>query len=131
MRLNPSIGHCLTAGDLPGPTRSDTYRSVRIYELNRQGVRRVSYDADTQELRIEFMRGQTYAYDAVPEAIVTWLTRTKDPAGYIQRVLTPGYVYRKLGAPPTARRPTCDEELEARLRASLSQVGTKKEPLGR
>ncbi len=120
----------MTARDLPCPARSDTYRSVRIYELDRQGVRRVSYDADTQELRIEFMRGQTYAYDAVPEAIVTWLTRTKDTAGYIQRVITPGFVYRKLGAPATTQRPTCDEELEARLRASLSHVGTK-EPLGR
>lgn len=99
------------------------------YELNHQGVRRVSYDPASQELRIEFMRGQVYAYDAVPDGIVTWLVRTKDVAGYIQRVITPGYAYRKVRAlgradHPTGRR-SADEELEARLRESLAKVASK------
>lgn len=96
---------------------------MRTYELDRQGVRCVSYDEVTQELRIEFARGQTYAYDAVPEGVVTWLTRTKDLSGYIQRVLTPGYTYRKLRSPVTTRALSCDEQLEATLRASLAKVG--------
>jgi hypothetical protein len=105
------------------------------YELNRQGVRRVSYDSATSEMRIEFMRGQVYAYDAVPESIVTWLVRTKDPAGYIQRVITPGFAYRKVRSLGTAQGSKAmelspDEELEARLRASLAKVGVK-EPFGR
>lgn len=100
------------------------------YELNRQGVRRVSYDSASQELRIEFMRGQVYAYDAVPEGIVTWLVRTKDVAGYIQRVITPGYAYRKVRSlGPTGKNPglarSADDELEARLRASLAKVASK------
>jgi hypothetical protein len=100
------------------------------YELNRQGVRRVSYDSVTNEMRIEFMRGQTYAYEAVPEGIVAWLVRTKDVAGYIQRVITPGFAYRKLRSSETtigsnAAKLTADEELEARLRASLAKVAAK------
>lgn len=100
------------------------------YELNRQGVRRVSYDTVTSQLRIEFVRGQIYAYDAVPEGIVAWLVRTKDVAGYVQRVITPGFAYRKLGlneasAGPDAVRLSPDEELEARLRASLAKVASK------
>lgn len=97
------------------------------YELNRQGVRRVSYDTVTNEMRIEFTRGQVYAYDAVPEGIVAWLVRTKDVAGYIQRVITPGFAYRKLrtpslGAGPGGAKLSVDEELEARLRESLARV---------
>jgi hypothetical protein len=99
------------------------------YELNRQGVRRVSYDAETNEMQIEFVRGQTYAYDAVPEGIVAWLVRTKDVAGYIQRVVTPGFAYRKLNSPapagPDAVKLSPDDELEARLRASLAKVASK------
>lgn len=100
------------------------------HELNRQGVRRVSYDAVTQELRIEFMRGQTYAYDAVPEGVVEWLIRTKDVTGYIQRVITPGFAYRKVKSPASAvgqrgNGLSPDDELEARLRASLAKVGAK------
>jgi hypothetical protein len=102
---------------------SDTYRSVTTYELHRQGVRRVFYDAETRELRIEFARGQTYAYDAVSEGVVTWLTRTKEPAGYIQRVITPGFTYRKLRQ--AATQSSCDDDLEASLRASLAKVGVK------
>lgn len=100
---------------------------MTTYELNRQGVRRVCYDAETRELRIEFARGQTYAYDAVPEGVVTWLTRTKEPAGYIQRVLTPGFAYRKVRV--RAVLTACDDDLEASLRASLAQVGVK-DPAG-
>lgn len=98
------------------------------YELNRQGVRRVSYDSVTSQLRIEFMRGAVYAYDAVPESIVTWLVRTKDVAGYVQRVITPRFAYRRLSSPP-ATRTSGEQDLEARLRASLAQVA--KEPSAR
>lgn len=100
---------------------------MTTYELNRQGVRRVFYEAETRELRIEFARGQTYAYDAVPEGVVMWLTRTKEPAGYIQRVITPGFTYRKLRQP--ASRSAGDDDLEASLRASLAKVGSP-EPAG-
>lgn len=100
------------------------------YELNRQGVRRVSYDSVTSELRIEFMRGPVYAYDAVPESIVMWLVRTKDVAGYVQRVITPRFAYRRLSSPPAANRSNGEQDLEARLRASLAQV-TAKEPSAR
>lgn len=96
---------------------------MTTHELNRQGVRRVSYEPLTQELRIEFVRGQVYAYEAVPEGIVTWLVRTKDIPGYLQRVITPGFVYRKVNA--TGARtasPTSEADLEAQLRASLSQA---------
>jgi hypothetical protein len=65
----------------------------------------------------------TYAYDAVSEGVVTWLTRTKEPAGYIQRVITPGFTYRKLRQ--AATQSSCDDDLEASLRASLAKVGVK------
>ena len=117
----------MSARNLRFRHEGDTYRSAMDYELNRQGVRRVSYDTVTNEMRIEFTRGQVYAYDAVPEGIVAWLVRTKDVAGYIQRVITPGFAYRKLrtpslGAGPGGAKLSVDEELEARLRESLARV---------
>jgi hypothetical protein len=83
----------------------------------------VTYDSATEQLRIEFSRGQVYAYDAVPPSIVGWLVRTKDPAGYIQRVITPRFAYRRIDAPSVVagRGAPCD--LEAQLRESLARLG--------
>ena len=91
---------------------------MKTFELNRAGIRTASYDPEQQRLEIEFLRGPRYEYDAVPESVVQWFVRTKDPAGYLKRVITPGFVYRKLGrakiSPPV--------DLEQTLRASLEGV---------
>ncbi len=60
---------------------------MKTFELNRAGIRTASYDPEQQRLEIEFLRGPRYEYDAVPESVVQWFVRTKDPAGYLKRVL--------------------------------------------
>lgn len=99
------------------------YGTDVTHELNRQGVRRVTYDGVTEHLQIEFARGQVYVYDAVPEGIVNWLVRTKDPGGYIQRVVTPRFAYRRVDAPSVVRSLGVSQDLEAQLRASLARLG--------
>lgn len=91
------------------------------FELNRAGIRTASYDPEQQRLEISFQRGGRYEYDAVPESVVQWLVRTKDPAGYLKRVITPGFVYRKLVS--SKAQPPVD--LESQLRASLEGVRKK------
>jgi hypothetical protein len=83
----------------------------------------VTYDATAQQLRIEFARGQVYVYEAVPEGIVNWLVRTKDLGGYIQRVLTPRFAYRRVDAPSVVGSARAPQDLEAQLRASLARLG--------
>lgn len=92
------------------------------HELNRQGVRRVTYDEQTEQMRIEFARGQVYVYDAVPAGIVDWLVRTKDPGGYIQRVITPRFAYRRVDTPSVVGGRGVAQDLEAQLRASLARL---------
>ncbi len=102
------------------------------HELERQGIAVVDYDGETQLMRIRFARGSLYEYEGVPPAIVTWLIRTKDPAGYVKRVITPRFAYRRVEEPlsprPSARRNhpatiATDENLEAQLRASIDKLG--------
>lgn len=102
------------------------------HELKRQGMDAVEYDGETQLLRIQFARGAVYEYEQVPQAVVDWLLRTKDPAGYLKRIITPGFVYyrvtdagaRRSGAGGSSARPgTADESLEAQLRASIDKLG--------
>lgn len=88
---------------------------MKTFELNRAGIRTATYDAEQQRLEIEFLRGPRYEYEAVPESVVQWFVRTKDPAGYLKRVITPGFVYRKLGK----SKATAPLDLERQLRASL------------
>lgn len=94
---------------------------METFELNRAGIRTATYDPEQQRLEIEFLRGPRYEYDAVPESVVQWFVRTKDPAGYLKRVITPGFVYRKLGK----TKATASIDLERQLRASLEGVRKK------
>jgi hypothetical protein len=91
---------------------------MKTFELNRAGIRKASYDPEQQRLEIEFLRGPRYRYDAVPESVVQWLVRTKDPASYLKRVITPGFAYRRLDK----SRPAASVDLEGQLRASLEGV---------
>lgn len=95
---------------------------MKTFEFNRDGIRRASYDPALQRLEIEFLRGPRYQYDAVPESVVQWFVRTKDAPGYLKRVITPGFVYRKLGKP----QPTPAIDLERQLRASIEGARDKK-----
>lgn len=94
---------------------------MKTFKLNRAGIRTASYDPEEQRLEIEFLRGPRYEYDAVPESVVQWFVRTKDPAGYLKRVITPGFVYRKLGK----SKATAPIDLERQLRASLEGLREK------
>jgi hypothetical protein len=86
--------------------------------IERQGVLSAEYDAATQTLLVQFARGASYEYYAVPPAVFDWLCRCAEPGGYARRMLTPHYRYRAL--PQAAVTP--EQDLTGALQASIERL---------
>lgn len=94
-------------------------------QIDRQGVKWARYDAAARRLYVEFARGARYEYDDVPAGVFTWLCRTPEPGGYVQRVLTPKYRYRAMTQGPAATAAATEAavtDLVAALEASLREL---------
>jgi hypothetical protein len=78
----------------------------------------VGYDADAQELHIEFHSGQVYAYERVPQSVYDWLLRASNKGIFVTRQITGRYPERALSRPVA----TAPDALEQALRDSLARL---------
>jgi len=61
-------------------------------------IKTVSYDYESKELRIEFVRGITYKYEEVPVHIICELLFQAESVGsYFNKNIAKIYKYNKLG----------------------------------
>ena len=87
-----------------------------------RALRSAGYDADSQELEIEFSSGQIYRYSSVPPSVYDWLLRASNKGIYVTRQIVGRYPERALAAEGSATQATPADALEQALRDSLKQV---------
>jgi KTSC domain len=59
-------------------------------------VASIGYDADNEDVYVEFIDGGTYIYSNVPAPVFDDFQRADSYGGFVNAVLKPGYPYRKL-----------------------------------
>jgi hypothetical protein len=91
---------------------------VQRRPVQSRALRTVGYDAEAEELEIEFHSGQVYVYERVPRSVYEWLLRTPNKGIFVTRQIVGRYVERSVpqgeATPPDA--------LEQVLRASLERL---------
>jgi hypothetical protein len=92
---------------------------VQRQPVESRALRSVGYDAEAEELELEFQSGQVYRYERVPASVYEWLLRARNKGIYVTRQISGRYVERAV--PQTAGTPP--DALEEALRASLERLG--------
>lgn len=59
--------------------------------VDSSSVASIGYDADTQELTVEFLGGGTYVYSLVPDASYQELMSSNSIGAYVNREIKPHY----------------------------------------
>jgi hypothetical protein len=80
----------------------------------------VGYDAETQELEIEFSSGQVYCYQGVPASVYDWLLRASNKGIFVTRQIVGRYPERSVRQ--ETDRATPADALEQALRDSLARL---------
>jgi len=86
-----------------------------------RALRTVGYDAQAEELEIEFSSGQVYRYSSVPPSVYDWLLRASNKGIFVTRQIVGRYPERSLPAEGSAAA-TPAEALEQALRDSLARL---------
>lgn len=71
------------------------------------------YDAENQELEIEFRHGRLYRYRGVPPGVYQFLLRSPSKGGYVNRMIDGHYPHEEITEIPA------EQDLRAALLASL------------
>ena len=93
-----------------------------------RALRSVGYDAEAEELQIEFQSGSVYAYQGVPPSVYQWLMRIPNKGVFVTRQIVGQYTERALlsrpGNYPAGPHPrsTPPELLEQALIDSLAKL---------
>ena len=67
-----------------------------------RALRSAGYDAESEELELEFHSGQVYRYERVPRSVYDWLLRAPNKGVFVTRQITGRYVERCVtGVPAT------------------------------
>jgi hypothetical protein len=74
----------------------------------------VGYDAERQELEVEFGSGRVYCFTGVPTSLHAWLMRSPGKGGYFNRMIRDRFPFRDV-------TPVAERDLEADLRRSLER----------
>jgi hypothetical protein len=70
--------------------------NVEMTLVTSSTVESVGYDAQNQELHVNFLKGGLYIYSGVPESVYNELVAAVSPGTYLdQNVKKAGYSYRK------------------------------------
>jgi len=83
-----------------------------------RALRSIGYDAETEELQIEFQSGSVYAYQGVPRSVHEWLMRIPNKGVFVTRQIVGQYTERAL----PSRAGTPSELLEQALMDSLAKL---------
>ncbi|HKO90520.1 MAG TPA: KTSC domain-containing protein [Polyangiaceae bacterium] len=83
-----------------------------------RALRSVGYDAEAEELQIEFHSGSVYAYEGVPRSVYEWLLRIPNKGVFVTRQIVGQYTERVL----PSRAGTPSDLLEQALIDSLAKL---------
>jgi len=64
--------------------------------VDSSNIEAIRYDADNQELYVQFLSGGTYSYHNVPEEIFTQLSEAPSKGSFLNREIKGTYEYSKL-----------------------------------
>ena len=92
--------------------------TVQRQSVQSRALRSVGYDADAEELEIEFQSGSVYAYERVPRSVYEWLMRIPNKGVFVTRQIVGQYTERAL----PSRAATPSELLEQALIDSLAKL---------
>jgi hypothetical protein len=87
-----------------------------------RALRSIGYDAETEELQIEFQSGSAYAYQGVPPSVYEWLMRIPNKGVFVTRQIVGQYTERALPNPAG----TPSELLEQALIDSLAKLDDRR-----
>jgi len=94
---------------------------VQRQAVQSRALRSVGYDAEKQELEIEFSSGQVYCYECVPVSVYDWLLRASNKGIFVTRQIVGRYAERCVSRAGSQAPGTPAEALEQALRDSLAQ----------
>ena len=100
--------------------RSAKLRCVQRQAVQSRALRSVGYDAEQQELEIEFSSGQVYCYECVPVSVYDWLLRASNKGIFVTRQIVGRYAERSVAR--AQERATAPDALEQALRDSLARL---------
>jgi KTSC domain len=81
--------------------------------LQSRAVLSAGYDANAQELELEFKNGRVYRYRGVPAGVFAFLLRTPSKGGFVNRMIQNRYPFEDIT--PSAGAQDVLEALEASL----------------
>jgi hypothetical protein len=90
-------------------------RDIERRPLASTALASAGYDAETQQLEIEFRSGRTYRYRDVPAGVYEFLLRTPRKGSYFARIIEGRYAYEEV-TPAAA-----EQDLLSALSASLNK----------
>jgi hypothetical protein len=101
-------------------------RGMQRQPVQSRALRSIGYDAEAEELQIEFQSGSVYAYQGVPPSVYEWLMRIPNKGVFVTRQIVGRYTERALpsraGSDPSQPRSTPPELLEQALIDSLAKL---------
>ncbi len=70
---------------------------IEMQAVTSSQIAEVGYDAETQKLRVRFVRGSAlYEYDAVPQDVYDNLVNAPSVGAYHAQVIKYGYNYKRI-----------------------------------
>jgi hypothetical protein len=106
--------------------------TVQRQPVESRALRSVGYDAEAEELEIEFQSGSVYAYERVPRSVYDWLMRIPNKGVFVTRQIVGRYTERALpsrpGSYPAGAHPrsTPSDLLEQALIDSLAKLDDRR-----
>jgi hypothetical protein len=95
---------------------------VQRQPVQSRALRTVGYDAQAEELEIEFSSGQVYRYSNVPPSVHDWLLRASNKGIFVTRQIVGRYPERSLAVEGSETPATPADALEQALRDSLARL---------
>jgi hypothetical protein len=90
--------------------------------VDSRAIRSVGYDAQAQELELEFRGGRVYRYRGVPRDVHQFLLRTPDKGSYVNRVIAKSFSYSERDEHDQHEEQADEPDLHAALEASLRKL---------
>jgi hypothetical protein len=95
---------------------------MRRVALRSRAIISAGYDAETEQLDLEFRSGRVYRYSGVPQGVWDFLLRTASKGGYVNRMIDGHYAFEDITPEPPV------QNLQRALEASVLERLERDEP---
>jgi hypothetical protein len=95
---------------------------MRRVALRSRALISAGYDAETEQLDLEFRSGRVYRYSGVPQGVWNFLLRTGSKGGYVNRMIDGHYAFEDITPEPPV------QDLQRALEASVLERLERDEP---